>query len=277
MSNDDQAEFWSGKAGQTWVAHQHAMDAALAPVLKALFEAADLQHGDHVLDIGTGAGASALGAAQRVGRQGRVLAADISPTLLAFAKTRLADFPQAEALEADVATAPLPGPFDAMISRFGVMFFDDTPAAFRNIASALKPGARLTMAAWADAQQNPYFMAPAAAARSVFGELPKTDRRKRGPFSFEDPDRVRSDLADAGLQDIAIDTQTVRLTPEGSLSDLADLCMVIGPAASAIDKLNATDAQKRALHSALTQQMAVFETDKGIEIPALIHIITAQT
>lgn len=277
MSNTDQAEFWSGQAGRTWVAQQHAMDALLAPVLQNLLTAAELTPGARVLDIGTGAGASTLTAAQQVGADGHVLGADISPTLLALARKRLADVPQADVVEADAATASLPGPFDAMISRFGVMFFEDTPAAFRNIASALKPGAQITFAAWADVGQNPYFTVPAAAARSVLGDVPRTDRSLPGPFAFEDAERVTRDLLAAGLRDITIDTRTMLLTPSGSLSDLADLCMVIGPAASASDKLGATDDQRTAIRDEIAAKMEMFESADGIKVPACIHIVTART
>ena len=276
MSNADQEEFWSGAAGAAWVAQQDAMDAALEPVLNAVLDAAALKPRQRVLDIGCGAGASTLQAAHQVGPDGSVLGADISQTLVSHAETRLADVPHASVITADAATVALPGPFDEMISRFGVMFFDDTAAAFRNIAASLAPGAQLTMAAWADARQNPYFMAPAAAARQVLGDLPKGDRRLPGPFAFEEADRVRAMLSEAGLSDIAFDTQQMMLTPKGDVNAVADLCMVIGPAASAVDKKEATPDQRDAVKDAVRLELSRFETPEGIRIPALIHIITAR-
>ena len=276
MSNADQAEFWSGAAGRSWVAQQSAMDALLAPVLEAVLDAAAIQTGEHVLDIGCGTGASTFSIAQRVGSEGSVLGADISPTLLTLARTRLTASPQAKVREADAAEADLGGPFDVCVSRFGVMFFQDTPAAFRNIARSVRPGGRFALAAWASAGQNPYFMQAAAAARSVFSDLPKVDRSLPGPFAFEDPYRVRRDFTTAGLREIEIQTLSMDLTPHGTLSEFVDLCMQIGPAASAADKMDATDAQRAALETALAEQMQDYVTADGLRVPALIHIITAR-
>ncbi len=276
MSNADQAEFWSGAAGQTWVANQAAMDALLQPVLDAVLEVADLQPGARVLDIGCGTGASVANAAQLVGPEGHVTGADISPTLLALAEERLSGFSNTSLLEADAQSAALPGPFDAMISRFGVMFFNDTASAFSNIASYLRPDAPLTMAAWADVAQNPYFMTAAGAAKAVLGDMPKTDRSLPGPFAFEKPERVQRDFAAAGLTDVHIDTRNIPLTPPVDADALADLLMQIGPAGSAATKMGASTEQVADIRAELVARFTPLLAENDGAIPALIHIITAR-
>jgi SAM-dependent methyltransferase len=276
VSNDDQKAFWSGSAGQTWTRHQREMDALLAPVLDVVLAQAALREGQRVLDIGCGTGASTLRVAEIVGPYGHVLGADISPTLLAMAAARLEGQRNTALMEADAATAALPGPFDALISRFGVMFFEDTPAAFRNIAAAMRPGAPLTMAAWADARENPYFMAPAAAARSVFGDLPKVDRRLPGPFAFEDAAHVTQMLTAAGLRDVEVNPTAVTLTAQGDLDAVTELCLHIGSAASAADKMEATEVLREQLRVAVRDALRPYETVDGIRFPALIHMITAR-
>ncbi len=276
MTNTDQAEFWTGPSGQSWVTHQDAMDAMLQPVSDLLLRAANLQTGQRVLDVGCGTGSSTLPAAEAVGTSGRVVGIDISPTLLGLARTRLAHLPQVEIMEEDAQTADLPGPFEVMISRFGVMFFEDTPAAFANLARAMAPGAPMVMTAWADAFKNPYFMEPAKAARAVLGDPPKVDRSLPGPFAFEDPARVARDFAAAGLQDVTITETALNLTPLGTLEEVADLCLAIGSASSAMRNMGGTDADRAAIHAGIMERFAAYDTPHGIRIPAAIHLITAR-
>ena len=85
--NADQRDFCTDQAGPTWVARMGPMDAALQPVLDALLNRADLQPGQHVLDIGCGGGTSTLAISDRVGPSGRVTGVDISERLLGVAKS----------------------------------------------------------------------------------------------------------------------------------------------------------------------------------------------
>ena len=182
--NSDQAEFWSSDAGRTWVAEQTSMDAVLQPVLDGVLARADLQTGQSVLDIGCGTGISSIEAAVRVGTSGRVLGADISPTMLERATARARDLSNVQFLKADAAAHTFEqGAFDCLISRFGVMFFSDPVGAFHNIALGLKPGARLTMAAWGQIPNNPWFTLPAQAAKAVVGAPPAVDPDEPGPFA----------------------------------------------------------------------------------------------
>jgi ubiquinone/menaquinone biosynthesis C-methylase UbiE len=275
-NNVDQAEFWSSDAGQKWVARQADMDALIAPVLDLVLKHADLRLGNKVLDIGCGAGTSTLQAAKIIGETGQATGLDISETLLAQAAT-FTDAPNVDWLLTDAQDhAFSPATFDAIISRFGVMFFADTTAAFTNIAGAVKSGGQITMAAWAAAADNPWFMLPAAASRAVLGPMPKTDRSQPGPFAFEDQSRIIPQLAAAGLQNITCTTHEISLASRGSAQDAADLCCVIGPADRAIQHFNATPDQQRALRDDIAHRFAAFQTSDGLQVPASIHLYQAQ-
>lgn len=111
---------------------------------------------DHILDIGCGAGESTRHAARTASR-GSVLGVDISEEMLQVARKRSAEeelqnavFERADAQNHQFPTAC----FDLCISRFGVMFFDNPPAAFSNIARAMRPGARLVLMVWQDRERN---------------------------------------------------------------------------------------------------------------------------
>lgn len=272
--NADQAAFWASASGQSWVDHQIAMDSVLAPVLDLLLARAELSEGMDVIDIGCGTGANVLKAADITSSKGRVTGFDISPVLLALAKTRTAHLPHVRFIEGDAQTYDFtPKSADALISRFGVMFFEDTTAAFANMARALRPGGRMTMAVWGPAHQNPWFMVPAKVAKARLGEVPKTDRSQPGPFAFEDKNRTGSLLEAAGLT-VEIDTVDIALNGGPDLLAAAELCTRIGPAASVLRQKEGTEDDRRAIAEGLAE---VFETwmDETLAIPASIHIITA--
>ena len=277
MDNRDQQEFWTDIAGPKWVEHQQAMDAIMQPVLDGVLERADLKPGNQVLDIGCGTGASLLATSESVGADGHVLGADISASLLALARDRTASHANISVLEADAATHDfVPQSFDTLISRFGVMFFADPCEAFRNMARALKPGAKLSFAAWGDIPANPFFVTAAQAARDVLGQMPKSDPDLPGPFAFRDTDRIAGILNDAGLVDIHVDVADIHLTPAGDLPSLAQQLASIGPAESAIKHFDATEDQTAAVLERLIALFAPFEDAGAIRIPARMNFATAR-
>ncbi|WP_050928373.1 class I SAM-dependent methyltransferase [Aestuariivita boseongensis] len=277
MDNRDQKDFWTDIAGPKWVEQQQAMDALMQPVLDSVIARAGLGTGAHVLDIGCGTGASLLAAGEAVGPEGHVLGADISARLLDLARTRTADHPQIAVMEADAATHAFPlAAFDHLISRFGVMFFERSEAAFQNMARALTPGATLSFAAWGDIPANPFFTHAAQAARDVLGPMPKSDPDLPGPFAFRDPARITGVLDAAGFSNITVDVQDIHLRPAGTLSDLATQMMAIGPAEAALKHFEADEAQHAAVHASLMAVFADFQTDTGLAIPARINFATAR-
>lgn len=278
MSNADQQEFWDGEAGPIWVAQMQTMDRTLAPVLDQVLAAAHIQPGDKVLDIGCGAGTSTAAAARLAGHDGSACGLDISRSLLAHARLATADAPGLSFIHGDAQTFDFqPHRFDAMISRFGVMFFEDTTAAFANITSGLRPGAQLTFATWGDIAENPFFTMPAGIAKAVIGAVPKTDPDLPGPFALRDRQKVVAQLGAAGLKNITARATAMDLTPPGDAAQVAELLCEIGPAQRALTHFEADDADRARLVAALSEGLQTFETPKGIRIPALINLFTATT
>lgn len=277
MTNLDQREFWTHSAGPTWVSHQGDMDALLTPVLDLVLEHAGLQAGERVLDIGCGTGHSTAAAAQLVGETGRVTGLDISDTMLELARERLAAMAQVDLLMADAQTHPFEAAgFDVLVSRFGVMFFDDTTTAFANLWAALAPGGRMTLAAWGPAPHNPWFMEPAQAAREVLGPVPKADRTLPGPFAFEDPERILPMLKAAGIESALVSTHDIALRPRGTVLDVAQLCCHIGPADGALTYHNADAKAREAVQASVAGRIAKFDGPNGMRVPANIHIYSAR-
>src|SRR5437879_4211907 len=119
----------------------------LEPLGRLAIEALALEPGESVLDIGCGTGATTLALADLVGASGRAVGADVSAPMLEAARRRASGRANVAFVEADAQVHAFSG-FDAAFSRFGVMFFADPQAAFRNIARSLRPGGRIAFVCW---------------------------------------------------------------------------------------------------------------------------------
>lgn len=200
MANEEQQQSWAAQ-GVDWVDNAAIFEAALAPFAEAVMQAADIGSGARVLDIGCGSGTllhrtAALGATP--------VGVDISEPMVAAARRRV---PEATVSLGDAQTLDLlaGGPaFDRVISRFGVMFFDDPMAAFANIRRAAAPGARLTFVCWREGD-NPMFTAGVDVLAARLETPPAAaDPTAPGPLAFGNADRVRAVLAGAGWADVAV-------------------------------------------------------------------------
>lgn len=276
-SNDAQRDYWAGDAGRAWVEHQERMDAGLAPVSTLLLAAAAPQPGERVLDIGCGAGETSLALADAVGPGGHVTGADISPLLLSRARERAAGRTNVAFVEADAQTHAFAGDADLLFSRFGVMFFADPAAAFRNLATALRPGGRLCFACWRPVAENPWTTVPMQALRPLLpAPAAPPDPLAPGPFAFADPVRVTGILAQAGFAAIAAtprDFPMMMGRGEDPLADAVRFLRKLGPAAAALREAGpeASEAAKPLLAAALAPHVA----DGRVSLPGAIWIVTA--
>ncbi len=218
MANDPMREHWTSVTGPHWVREQRTYDRMLESISESLLAAISAGPGDRVLDVGCGTGTLSAALA---GRTDAVVGVDISPVMAEGARRRfpVETFPTVNFVVADAQTDPLPGPFDAVVSRFGVMFFDDPVAAFANIGSACRLGATLTFVCWRGIEENPVFRAGARALIAALPELPPpADPLAPGPMAYADPARLRGILIDGGWMAIDIDPldTVVRFGLDGS-------------------------------------------------------------
>src|SRR5262249_14706191 len=97
-----------------------------------------------------------------------------------------------------------PGAYDAIISRFGVMFFDDPIAAFANLRQAAIEHATLRFIAWRSADANPFMTTAQRAAAPFLPNLPVRQPDAPGQFAFSDGSRVHGILDASGWASIEI-------------------------------------------------------------------------
>jgi ubiquinone/menaquinone biosynthesis C-methylase UbiE len=279
-ANEEQAEYWGqSENGTKWLTYEDQLDHALAPVLDLVLSRAGLSEGMKVLDIGCGTGVSTLAAARSVGPNGQVLAADISQPFLDRAASRAAEngLKNLQFQYADVQTFAFePSLMDVAISRFGVMFFSDSVAAFANIAKALKPGAQMTFAAWGPLDVNPWFRIPHVAAVKRLGQPPRVDRYAPGPLAFHDLDHVKGMMAQAGLSDVKAEAVSLNLQGVNGVEGTAKLCMRVGPAARVIAHFEGDEQDVQAIQKNVTDEFQLLQTDKAPHIPAVINLFQAR-
>lgn len=275
--NANERDFWSGPSGQSWVANQEEMDRQLAEVADLVMHHAQPEPGHRILDIGSGAGALSLLAADAVGPTGHVLASDISKPLLECANARGSTVAQMDTLLADAQTADWPATdFDLAISRFGVMFFADPPAAFANIARALKPGGRMVFAAWAPPQDNPFWRIPTKHAVAHLGHPPKAEPDTQGPMGLANINLACERLSQGGLENVQGRVETVHLRHPDGAQSFASLCCRIGAAKRVINHFDADEKTQQTIENEIAADFAQFELPDGsCAIPAAINLLTA--
>jgi SAM-dependent methyltransferase len=278
MSNAEQIEYWNSKVGDTWVRMQERLDRAFTPVTAALLSVAAPQPGETVLDVGCGSGETTLALAGAVGDDGIVLGVDISEQLLACARARAeALLSDAEFRNADAATLDDDGDFDLIVSRFGVMFFDDPVAAFANLHRLAAPDGRLTFACWQPPAENLWATLPMQVLAGLLPEMPASDPHAPGPFAFADPARVHAILTDAGWHDIGFDDLPfAMLVGEGEdpVAAAVHFNLRIGPAARAVR--DAGPAAEAAAPGLLAAALTPYRDGDSVALPGAIWLVSAR-
>ena len=274
--NAEEARFWSGTAGQSWIDLEDVQDRLLSELSDVTLSRAGLKPGDRAIDIGCGTGALTVAAAEAVGDKGRILATDIAPPFVARTAERASHLPQVATYLGDAQIAEWPeAGFDAAISRLGVMFFADPPKAFANIASALRPGGRMTFTAWAPAAVNPYWSDTARISVDRLGAPPKSKPNTPGPMGLSNRDWSLEQFRAAGLGDVACEEVDAFLPVDGPPEKAAALSMQIGPPARVIRLFEASDADRAAILDGLTRLMEAFRQGERVMIPARLLVYSA--
>lgn len=221
--------------------------------------AAAVKPAEDVLDVGCGTGESTREAALA---GATVLGVDVSEQAIARAR----ELGGASFEVADAQTHPFPAAaFDVVLSRFGTMFFADPPAAFANLARALRPGGRLVLLVWQERARNEWY--------SVLHDAlaPGSTPPPAGPhFSLGDPGRTTALLEGAGFADIAF---TELRDPVCYGPDAATACEFALGLQDVKELLAAGDAQSV---SRLRDAFAAHETADGVLLGARTWIVTAR-
>lgn len=236
IANAEQAARWNDRAGRSWAELSDMLDRLLEPFVPLLLDEIGPVAGRRILDVGCGAGALTLAAA---GRDASAVGVDISGPLIEAARARAGrlGIAGAQFVRADAQTHGFEAQgFDALISRFGVMFFADPAAAFRNLRFAVRTGGKLACLAWRGPAENDFMTAAERASADLLPQMPGRVENGPGQFGFADPDRAGAILAEGGWLDVA--TRAVDVACSLPEDDLRLYVRRMGPVADLLPTLD---------------------------------------
>ncbi len=273
-TNGPQIEYWNAVAGPKWVTLADLINPQIEPLGEEVMDRLALEHGEQVLDVGCGCGQTSRALAERVGASGRVLGVDVSEVMLAEAQARSTGLDQLAFLAADAQTAGLePGAFDALFSRFGVMFFARPEQAFANLIQALKPRGRLGFVCWQEPTRNPWMSIPGRAAAAHVEMEGPGDPHAPGPFAFADGERVSRILESAGFEDVSVESHVATLTVGAGLEFDAcvDFLLQMGPAAAALRA--ADEGLASTIRNAVKEAVEPYWQDSSLRMDAAVWLV----
>ncbi len=162
-----------------------------------------------VLELAAGTGIVSRKLRDRLSPGARLVATDLNPPMLELAARKFRPDEAVEFRPADAMQLPFgDASFDLVVCQFGVMFFPDKRASFREVWRALRAGGRYLLNVWGPMAANPFAQIAFDVGARVMPDNPPVFYRV--PFSYADPSVVQSDLASAGFEDVRF--EVVRLS-----------------------------------------------------------------
>jgi SAM-dependent methyltransferase len=230
----------------------------------AMLEMANIKRGARVLDVAAGAGDQTVDIAKRVGPDGFVLATDLSPAILAFAKDNAtqAGFDNVETLAGDGETLAVPeASFHAAICRLGLMFFPDPGKGLRTMFQALKPGGMAATMVFSTPDKNPCVAILVSTALKHAGLPPRDPFQPGGLLSLGKPGLIDELFRQAGFSRVA----TTKVSAPFYLPSVGDYLDFIRTSASPVvqilDRLDV--AARDAAWAEIEQKLSAFNAPTG--------------
>jgi SAM-dependent methyltransferase len=261
-------EYWNAAGGERWAANQARIDRSLRDIHQRVLAFAAPRAGESVLDVGCGCGTTSRDFGER---GARVSGIDISEPMLAVAR-RVA--PNAAFTHADASTHAFGPTHDLVFSRFGVMFFADPIAAFRNLRTALAPGGRLAFVCWRAYADNPWAAVPMEAARPLLPPQEPTDPLAPGPFAFASADRVREILDAAGWREVVIERSDSAMHLGDTIAEAVQDVFTIGPLSRLVADVG--EDVRAQIRERVVAALAPYAKPTGIAPPAAVWLVGAR-
>ena len=274
--NQEQKEFWNEKKGEIWVSLESKIDKMLGPLGDQAIKILKPKVGEKILDIGCGTGSTSQTLSKLVGESGIITGIDISKPILNFAqkqkenkKIKNINFIQADAQNHQFSDLN----FDAVFSRFGIMFFEDPISAFKNIKKSLSCNGRLTFVCWSKSEDNDWMNLSSNVASQFLELPPKANPKEPGPFALEDYFYIEEILIKSGWKNIKIKAYKENIVIGETLDHAADFLSRMGPMSVPFE--NANEQTKEKVISALKECYSKYFTPKGVEFHFSSWIVSA--
>lgn len=237
---------------------------------------ARLQPGLRVLDLGSGTGYPALLAGDVVGSEGSVVGIDLAESMLAVAtrKAKALGMQHVTFRTGDATTLPFDaGSFDAVISRFCLMFLPEIPKALKEILRVLKPGGYVAAAVWSAPEKNPFIRIPMDVIKTIT-PLPPPDPEAPGIFRLAKPGDLAGMMERAGLALLSDDEFTAEVTYATAEEFFRSMMDIAAPIQNLFATL--TPEQKTEAERGIVKAVKEYRRQQGVALPIAVRIVSAR-
>lgn len=272
---DTQRADWNRVAGG-WDKWDWKLNERTGFVNHLLVGFAQLRCGQHVLDLGSGTGYPALLAGEIVGKAGRVLGLDLAQEMVAVARRRAteAGLSHVEFRTADITVlTEANASFDAVISRFCVMFLPDIPQALAQVSRVLKPGGHFCAAVWSLPDRNPQISLAAQVVRGLL-KMPPPDPEQPGIFHMAPPGKLASLVSAAGFKVVADFEIPTEAAWDSADEYFTSLMEIAAPIQTLFSKL--TPEQKKEAETEIKRRADRYMHNGKLILPAEVRVLTAR-
>ena len=257
-----QRQGWDSVA-DGWQKWWKTVEAAGGKVSRRLIELAEIKEGSKVLDIATGIGEPSITAAHQVGKSGHILAIDISPQMLSIANKRAISLGIQDVMEfreGDIETIDLPmSTFDAVLSRFGLMFLPDLGAGLSNIYKSLKEGGRFAAAVLGSSDKVPFISLPLNIVLKETNSPPPPPNTP-GPFSLSDENLLKDSFIKSGFEDVTTEKRDMIIDFESAEAFTNFVCETAAPIQAILS--NQSQERRNEILKVITDKVANRYADK---------------
>ncbi len=255
-------------AAEAWHRWGPLLSRWLGPATETMLDMCQVKSGSRVLDVAAGAGEQTIAAARRIGESGHILATDISPDILEFARisanlTGLKNI-STQVIDGENLTQLNADPFDAIISRVGLIYFLDQQKALAGMKHHLRTDGKVAAMVYSTAEKNPFFSIPVSIIRRR-AKLPAPLPGQPGPFSLGDEDRLEKAFSDAGFRNIEIE----KINAPVRLSSAAECLQFEQESFGALHQMlsGLSDPQQDEAWNEIEEALGQFEMDGQFEGP----------
>jgi len=257
---------------ERWRAH---IETTTTPVREWMLRELAPQPRQTLLELAAGPGDTGFDAAALTGDRGHLICSDVSPEMLDVARRRGAE---RGVLNVDYRVLDMErielgdDTVDGVLCRYAYMIAADPAAAFAETRRVLRPGGRVVLAVWGAVERNPMF-ATVGMTLVRAGHMPPPDPNAPGPFSLQDPERVRGLLAGAGFVDVRIEEVAVSFHFRDIDECVAHATDTSGPLGVVLQSLS--DAERASFAASLESSFAPFRTGTGYALPGVTVVAVA--
>jgi ubiquinone/menaquinone biosynthesis C-methylase UbiE len=281
-SNDEAIAAWNGVLFDKFVRFREVLTRGFTRHSDGALQRHPVAAGSRVLDVGCGFGDVTLTLARSVGKTGVATGVDVADRFVESSRrdAEIAGVANARFFRADVQTDDLGGPYDAVFSRFGIMFFASPVAAMRNMKRALRADGLLCAIVWRKREDNAFVHVGEKVVRDLVPARHESEEPTcgPGPFSMASADVTTDILARAGFLDVSLERHDAPVCIGRDVEEATEFAMALGPAGEVM-RLAGDEGEKRrpAVMAALKEALAPYRTPEGVVMPSSAWIVTARS